>query len=95
LSIGTSTNERANPVPAGSLIGFGNLGLGLKAGLVDKALKVSVGVDVLVNTFANNDRLGLRTGFEGWPLLPYLSVGSGTSRTYFFAERRSRFPADS
>jgi hypothetical protein len=86
LSIGPSTNEQANPVSAGSLSGFGNLGLGLKMGLVDKAVKVSVGVDVLANTFTNNDRLGLRTGFEGWTLLPYLSVGSGTKRTYFYAE---------
>ncbi len=86
ISIGPSSNTQANPVPAGTLNGIGNIGLGLKRGILDGDVKLSVGVDVLANTFANNDQLGLRTGFEGWTVLPYLSVGSGTKRTYFYAE---------
>ncbi|MBO0932343.1 hypothetical protein [Fibrella aquatilis] len=84
LQTGSSTNTLANPTPAGTLSGVGNIGLGLKRAVLAGA--VSVGVDVLANTFTNNDRLGLRTGYEGWTVLPYVSVGAGGSRTYYFAE---------
>lgn len=86
LKTGPSTDRTANPVPAGTLTGFGNIGLGLKRAILDGPVKLSVGVDALASTFANNDRLGLRTGYEGFTVLPYLSVGSGGSRTYYFAE---------
>ena len=86
LKTGTSTNSGLNPVPAGTLNGIGNVGLGVKRALLDGPVKLSVGVDALASTFTNNDRLGLRTGYEGFTVLPYLSVGSGGSRTYYFAE---------
>ncbi len=86
VSLGPSSNIQANPVAAGSLSGIGNIGFGLKRGLLDGNVKLSIGVDALANTFVNNDRLGLRTGFEGWTVLPYLSVGSGTKRTYYYLE---------
>lgn len=86
LKTETSTSQSANPVPAGTLNGIGNIGLGLKRAILDGPAKLSIGVDVLANTFTNNDRLGLRTGYEGWTVLPYLSLGSGTNRTYYFAE---------
>ncbi len=81
-----STDRTANPVPAGTLTGIGNIGLGVKRSLLDGPVKLSVGVDALANTFSNNNRLGLRTGYEGFTVLPYLSVGSGGKRTYYFAE---------
>lgn len=81
-----STNPAMNPTPAGTLTGIGNIGLGLKRAVLDGSLKLSVGVDALANTFTNNDRLGLRTGYEGWTVLPYVSLGSGGKRTYYFAE---------
>ncbi len=80
------TNPSFNPTPTGTLTGIGNIGLGVKRALSDGSVKLSVGVDALANTFTNNNRLGLRTGYEGWTVLPYLSVGSGGKRTYFFAE---------
>lgn len=86
LTTGPSTNVAANPAPAGTLTGIGNIGLGLKRAVLDGPVKVSVGVDALANTFTNNDRLGLRTGYEGFTVTPYISVGSGGSRTYYFAE---------
>ncbi|WP_375444532.1 hypothetical protein [uncultured Fibrella sp.] len=86
LSTGTSTNLSANPVAAGTLSGVGNIGLGVKRALLEGAVKLSVGVDALANTFTNNDRLGLRTGYEGWTVMPYLSLGSGGQRTYYYAE---------
>lgn len=86
MQTGTSENPALNPVPAGTLNGLGNLGLGLKRALIDKNVKLSVGVDVLANTFRNDDRLGLRTGYEGWTVLPYLSLGSGTKRAYYYLE---------
>lgn len=86
LQTGSSDNRTANPIPAGTLTGIGNIGLGLKRAILDGPVKLSVGVDALANTFSNNDRLGLRTGYEGWTVLPYLSVGSGGKRTYFYAE---------
>ena len=81
-----STNLSANPTPAGTLTGIGNIGLGLKRAILNGPVKLSVGVDALANTFANNDRIGLRTGYEGWTVMPYLSIGSGGSRTYYYAE---------
>jgi len=81
-----STNLGLNPSPAGTLTGIGNIGLGVKRALLDGPVKLSVGVDALANTFSNNNRLGLRTGYEGFTVLPYLSVGSGGKRTYYFAE---------
>lgn len=81
-----STNPTVNPTPAGTLNGIGNIGLGLKRAVLDGPVKVSVGVDALANTFTNNDRLGLRTGYEGVTVLPYVSVGSGGARTYYFVE---------
>ncbi len=86
LRTGVSNNLTANPVPAGTLTGLGNIGLGLKRAILDGNTKLSVGVDALANTFTNNDRLGLRTGYEGWTVLPYLSLGSGGARTYYYAE---------
>lgn len=83
LTTGPSENAVANPVPAGTLTGLGNVGLGVKRSLIDG---LSVGVDVLANTFTNNDKLGLRTGYEGWTVMPYLSLGGGSKRTYYFAE---------
>ena len=86
LKTGPSENTTVNPVGSGTLMGIGNLGLGVKRALLDGPVKLSVGVDALANTFTNNNRLGLRTGYEGFTVLPYLSVGSGGSRTYYFAE---------
>jgi hypothetical protein len=86
LQTGPSENPALNPVPAGTLTGLGNLGLGLKRALIDGDVKLSLGVDALANTFRNDDRLGLRTGFEGWTVLPYLSLGSGTKRAYYYLE---------
>ncbi|AQG78293.1 hypothetical protein [Spirosoma montaniterrae] len=86
LRTGLSTNASANPVPAGTLSGVGNIGLGVKRAVLDGNVKLSAGVDVLANTFVNNDRLGLRTGYEGWTVLPYLSLGSSGNRTYYYAE---------
>lgn len=86
LRTSPSTDRAANPVPAGTLNGIGNIGLGIKRALLDGPVKLSVGVDALASTFANNDRLGLRTGYEGFTVQPYLSVGSGGSRTYYYAE---------
>jgi len=86
LTTGPSTNVGANTAPAGTLTGIGNIGLGVKRALLDGPVKVSVGVAALTNTFTNNDRLGLRTGYEGYTVTPYISVGSGGSRTYYFAE---------
>lgn len=86
LKTGPSTDRTANPAPAGTLNGIGNIGLGIKRALLDGPVKLSVGVDALASTFTNNDRLGLRTGYEGFTVLPYLSVGSGGGRTYYFAE---------
>lgn len=84
LRTGTSTNQAANPVPAGTLTGIGNIGLGVKRAVI--AGVVSVGVDVLASTFTNNDRLGLRTGYEGFTVLPNVSVGFSGNRTYGYAE---------
>ena len=86
LQTGSSTNVSANPTPGGSLTGIGNIGLGLKHAVLDGPVKLSMGVDALVNTFTNNDRLGLRTGYEGWTVLPYVSLGAGGKRTYYVAE---------
>jgi len=86
LTTGISSNLSANPVPTGTLSGIGNIGFGLKRSIVDGPVKVSVGVDALANTVANNDRLGLRTGFEGWTVMPSLSLGAGGKRTYYYAE---------
>ena len=86
LATGPTTNATANPTPGGTLTGLGNIGLGVKRALLNGTAKLSVGVDVLANTFTNNDRLGLRTGYEGWTVLPYLSLGAGGGRTYYFAE---------
>ncbi len=84
LRTGTSTDRLANPVPAGTLTGLGNIGLGIKRSVLEGA--ISVGVDALANTFTNNDQLGLRTGYEGWTILPYVSVGFGGKRTYVYTE---------
>ena len=81
-----STNLTLNPTPSGTLTAVGNIGLGLKRALLDGPVKLSVGVDALANTFTNNNRLGLRSGYEGWTVLPYLSLGSGGKRTYYYAE---------
>lgn len=86
LQTGVSSNLAVNPVPAGTLTGVGNIGLGIKRAILEGNTKLSVGVDALTNTFNHNDLLGLRTGYEGWTVMPYLSLGSGSSRTYYFAE---------
>jgi hypothetical protein len=86
LRTGPSADPARNPVPEGTLTGLGNLGLGLKRALLTGDIKLSAGVDVLAATFRNDDQRGLRTGFEGWTVLPYLSVGSGTRRAYYYAE---------
>lgn len=82
----TSTDRAINPTSAGTVTGPGNIGLGLKRAILNGPVKLSVGVDALANTFFSNNRLGLRTGYEGWTVLPYLSVGSGGKRLYYYAE---------
>ncbi|GAA4406438.1 hypothetical protein GCM10023187_25880 [Nibrella viscosa] len=86
LRTGTSTNLSANPTPAGTLTGIGNIGLGVKRAILEGSARLSIGVDALANTVSNNDRLGLRTGYEGWTVMPYVSLGSGGTRTYYYAE---------
>jgi hypothetical protein len=82
----TSTNLAVNPGPAGTLTAVGNIGLGLRRSLLDGPVQLTVGVDALASTFTNNDRLGLRSGYEGWTVLPAVSVGHSSSRAYYGAE---------
>lgn len=82
----TSTNLLANPGPAGTLTALGNIGLGIRRSLLDGPVQLTVGADALASTFTNNDRLGLRSGYEGWTVLPAVSVGYRSRRAYYGAE---------
>jgi hypothetical protein len=84
LRTGPSTDVAANPGPSGSVVGLGNVGLGLRRSLLNNRL--SIGIDTRANTFTNADRVGLRTGFEGWTILPHVAVGMSRNRVYAFAE---------
>jgi hypothetical protein len=81
-----STNLSATPGPIGTLTAVGNIGLGIRRSLLNGPVQLTVGVDALASTFTNNDRLGLRSGYEGWTVLPAVSVGHTSSRVYYGAE---------
>lgn len=67
-----------------SLIGFGNIGLGLKYALFDKKFKVSVGTYIFINSIIKNDLTGLRTGFESNTVLPFITAGSSYKKMYYY-----------
>lgn len=65
------------------LSGLGNITLGLKYKVYDKAWKVSTGLQYVANTieYSNN---GLSTGFAANSLIPYVTAGTSTGKWYYF-----------
>lgn len=65
--------------------GLSNIGIGLKYQVLDKDAKAAIGARFDFNTATANYDLGLRTGFEALTFMPYFTIGSGTKKTYFYA----------
>lgn len=68
-----------------SLAGFGNISLGLKYAIATKKIKLSTGLLYTTNSVKKDASIGLRTGFEAATFLPYITVGSGKNKWYYFA----------
>lgn len=68
-----------------SLNGLGNLQLGLKYLVLDKDSKVSIGIQTSFRTGQSDHSIGLRTGYEAFTAMPYITVGTGTNKMYFYA----------
>jgi hypothetical protein len=71
---------------AQSLSGLGNVIVGGKYLLVDKAFKASFGVDLQTGANKKDDKIGFRTGYEALTILPYVSFGQGFNKAYVSAD---------
>ncbi len=64
--------------------GLGNISLGGKYKIMDKNLKLSAGLLVSLNTIFKDDNEGLRTGFESNTIHPYITLGQGINKFYYY-----------
>lgn len=70
---------------AGTLLGIGNISLGIRHSLGGDAVKAAASLRVDLPTQAYQSESGLRTGFPATTILPMISVGRGYRRAYWFA----------
>lgn len=86
---GARTDSLYDPVllDSGSINGLGNLGFGLKYGLVDKNVKVALSAQANLNTASEKLDQGLATGFlaNSFGLFAHVG-GSLNSKWYLFGE---------
>lgn len=68
-----------------SINAIGNLELGIKYLVYDKNSKISIGVNNSFKTGTSDATLGLRTGYEAHTTMPYVTIGTGTKKMYFYA----------
>lgn len=64
--------------------GLGNVTLGLKYRLSDKAWKMATGLHFSANSIQSDEVLGFRTGFDASTILPYFTIGSSKGKFYYF-----------
>jgi hypothetical protein len=72
------TNTTAN------ISGLGNVSLGLKYKLYDKAWKISSGIMYNARSIKIDGANDLSTGFNAATILPYVSVGTSINKWYYF-----------
>ena len=70
---------------SGKFSGLGNVSLGLKYQLTNKNATTAIGLTYDVTSQNSDQQLGLRSGFDAHTVTPYFSIGSGTKKTYFYA----------
>ncbi|MEZ5003807.1 MAG: hypothetical protein R2730_12315 [Chitinophagales bacterium] len=75
----------------GSLLGIGNITLGLKYEVMKKKAVMSVGFDTELKTLRSNNALGLRTGYQKYTFRPIYSVGFGIEKLYTYGELKPGF----
>lgn len=69
----------------GSYSGLGNLSFTVRYELPISKAKSVLGLTYSAKTANNDVNQGLRTGFDATTFMPFVSVGSGTKKTYFYA----------
>ena len=68
----------------GNILGLGNIGLGMKYNLIDKKILVTAQTTLNLPTNFSNTELGLRTGYNGISVIPTISVGKGTEKSFYY-----------
>jgi hypothetical protein len=65
--------------------GLGNTSISLKYQLSNKNATSAVGITYDARSQNINQELGLRSGFDAQTITPYFTIGSGTKKSYFYA----------
>lgn len=89
VSTSTQTDSLyfSNLLPEGSLVGFGNVKLAFKYGIIDQNLKLAVSLQSSWNTASTDLEKGLSTGIQGNSIGLFTHIGGGiTSKSYAFID---------
>ncbi|MEO5675291.1 MAG: hypothetical protein ABIQ74_11660, partial [Chitinophagales bacterium] len=70
----------------GSLTGFGNISVSGKYRFLNKKLVAAAHLRIDARSFAENQSIGLRTGYPEYGIAPSLSLGRGGDRWFAYAE---------
>ncbi len=95
-----AVNYSTNDQRSGNLDGLSNLSIGGKYLFWDKEIKIAGGLDVFARTYSVNQLSGLRTGYAGYSMVPYITIGKrfnssklqpqffdgGSDKSYVFME---------
>lgn len=65
--------------------GIGNTSVSIKYSLSNRNTSSAVGLTYDIRSQNVDKQLGLRTGFDANTITPYYTIGSGTKKTYFYA----------
>ncbi len=76
--------ESTTPNISKSFSGIGNITLGFKYKLYDKAWKISSGIHYSPKTATFDSESGLSTGFNASTIVSYLTAGSSKGKWYYF-----------
>lgn len=74
------------PYYNGSLSGFGNISVAGKYQFLNKKIVAAAHLRIDINSFSEDESIGLRTGYPEYGIAPSLSIGKGGSRWFAYAE---------
>lgn len=67
---------------AGTKVGLGNVGLGVRGLVYDDIFNLSIDAHVRAPTAMYDDSLGVRTGYDAWQFYPIMTFGKGLKNFY-------------
>lgn len=65
-----------------TIVGLGNIELGIRQQLYSKSIVVSAQLNMELNTSSFSEESGLRTGYDAYSFIPTLNIGKGWNKSY-------------